>query len=88
MIARKYLEIVSPYSDHPLLLSLFVIAAMFFVASIGVDLLTEAAIAAAHLMVYGFVATFLGAVGYGLLLLGKLIRRIQYEYGFLSSTEG
>lgn len=77
---RYALGYLSEYSDHPLLIALFVIGVALFVASIVVEVVRGGE-AAGWLGVYAIMAVSMALVGYGLVLTGKLVVNYQKQRG-------
>lgn len=79
---RKYASFISRYTEHPLLVSLFVAALTFAVGAVLIAQLvgsTLGSVAGAHLMAYAILSAAMGAVGYVLLVLIKIGRKIRHS---------
>ena len=72
---------INEHSDHPFLVTIFIMAVMFAVAAVAVQRTTGNGVASAFLMVYAIVGTFLGTTGYAVLFSAKLFRKLQRRVG-------
>lgn len=80
-LARAF---VTDHSEHPILVTLFIMAAVFVAGGIAVDQITGNGVASAFFIVYAIVATFLGATGYTVLLAARLVTKVQRQMGIAS----
>jgi hypothetical protein len=73
-------SVIGNYAEHTILASLIVFAAGLAILAVIVSELTGNGVAAAHTMAYGVLSLSLAIIGYGLLFLGKLIRKLRREF--------
>lgn len=73
-------NVITNYSDHPLLVSMFLLAALFATAGVIVQELTGNGVASAFLVIYAMFAGFMGAAGYAILFGARLTTRL---YGYV-----
>lgn len=70
-------NVVTRYSDHPMLFSLLLLAVLLAGAGVAVEQFTGNGVAAAFLVIYAVLAAFLGGLGYAILVAAKLVSRAR-----------
>lgn len=70
-------NVITSYSDHPLLFSLFIIAVLFGTAGVAVEQFMGNGVAAAFLVIYALLSAFLGGLGYAILIAARLVSRAR-----------
>jgi hypothetical protein len=75
-------SVLSTYTQHPLLVSLVIVGALFATGGIIVEESIGNGTAAAFLIVYGIIAVSLSLTGYLLSGLSKLVIKIRRRTGF------
>jgi len=68
-------------TSHPILVSLFLIAAVFTAAGFAVEETVGNGGASAFLVVYAIMAVFLSLTGYVMIALGKVVTRFRRQVG-------
>lgn len=77
---RKVVSLLAERFKHPVLMGLFVIAAIFLAAGI-VAQFDGRELVSGFLGVYAVLFAALGAIGYGALYAGKLVMIAERQYG-------
>lgn len=77
-------SVIVSYFKHPMLMALFISAAVFIAVGLVVEQVTGNGVASAFFLVYAIMAIFLGAVGYATLLAAKLAKKFKRRFDVVS----
>lgn len=78
---RYTLSLVTKHSEHPLLASLFVLAALFVAGSVVLSQYPEHNVVSGFLGIYAIMMASMGALGYGALFLARTFSKVQRMRG-------
>jgi len=79
---RLMVRSLTRYFDHPLLMGLLLLAAVFVLVAGVLQFAMEEPFAAAFMAVFATIWAFLGGFGYVALLFSKVVSRIQRQFRF------
>lgn len=68
---------VSKRTDHPVIFSTFLLAAVFLVLGIVGGQIADSGIVSGFMLIYAGFAALLGIIGYGVLYAGKFISNVR-----------
>lgn len=71
---RYVTSMIGEYSDHPYLMGILLIGVLLALSGIVVQTVAQNGLVGGFLVVYALIAFFLGALGYGIAMSGKLVR--------------
>ena len=77
---RYAVGIVADRTAHPLLMGLLILAAIFLLGSVTLEFYFARELAAGFFLVYSVMAAALAGIGYAIILVVKLVQRIQRQY--------
>jgi hypothetical protein len=77
-------SVLSARTNHPLLVTLFILASVFGAAGYAIDSFTTHQVIAAFCIVYAILWAGMGMIGYAALFSGKFVRRFYRETGVSS----
>ena len=77
---RYTVGIVADRTAHPLLMGLIILAVIFLLSGVALEFYFARELAAGFMLVYSVMAAALAGLGYAIILVVKLVQRIQRQY--------